>query len=96
MWEGGKLCRYLPSNNGQAQLIEQVLFPKVRRITCPTFGGPNNEWMFVTTASLKLKQDGYTDENQQPQQDTNEDQGGKIFAFRVKDTVGIPKNILDF
>lgn len=94
MWEGGKICRYSISSNGEAQLIEAVLFSNVRRITCPTFGGPNNNYLFVTTASVKLKQDGYTDEDEQ--QDPDGDQGGNIFAFKVNNAVGIDTNILDF
>jgi sugar lactone lactonase YvrE len=49
MWGGHCIVRYAP--NGR---IDRVLEVPVRQPTCVTFGGPNRELLFVTSARLGL------------------------------------------
>ncbi|WP_035991008.1 SMP-30/gluconolactonase/LRE family protein [Leptolyngbya sp. KIOST-1] len=51
LWDGGCLVCFSPS--GEA--LGRVNLP-VPRPTCPTFGGPNLETLYVTTASVGLSQ----------------------------------------
>lgn len=51
MWGGSCVVRYAP--DGQ---IDRVLEVPVRQPTCVTFGGPNRELLFVTSARLGLSE----------------------------------------
>jgi len=49
MWGGYCIVRYAPDGR-----IDRVLEVPVRQPTCVTFGGPNREFLFVTSAQLGL------------------------------------------
>ena len=44
-WDGSRLVRYNP----QGQMLASIMFP-VKKVSCPTFGGPDYKDIFVTTA----------------------------------------------
>lgn len=48
-WDGWKITRFDPEGK-----VEQVIKTKVRRPTCPTFGGPGLSMLFFTSARRDL------------------------------------------
>jgi len=48
-WEGSKVTRWNPKT---AQLLRTVQLP-VSKVTCPAFGGPNLDQLYITTASIR-------------------------------------------
>ncbi|CCA66732.1 hypothetical protein PIIN_00413 [Serendipita indica DSM 11827] len=45
-WAGSKIVRF----SKEGRIIFEIQFPKVFSVTALTFGGPENDWLFVTTA----------------------------------------------
>ena len=65
-WDGWQVTRYDPQGR-----VERVVKMPVQRPTCPMFGGPDLDVVYVTSASIQLTADEL---RQQPQ-------AGGIFAF---------------
>lgn len=68
LWDAGKLAVFSP----EGALLEEVLLP-VPRPTCPAFGGPDRNIVFVTSARMGLSQ-GELDKHPQ---------SGGLFIFRT-------------
>lgn len=49
-WDGGCLVRYAPDGS----LVARIAFP-AKKVSCPTFGGPNYTDLYVTTAGGQNK-----------------------------------------
>ncbi len=49
LWNGGKVCRYDPDG-----VLERAIELPVSLVTCPTFGGPELDDLFITSARSKL------------------------------------------
>ncbi|KAF8603997.1 hypothetical protein BDV93DRAFT_556007 [Ceratobasidium sp. AG-I] len=75
-WTGSKIVRF--SKEGKATLM--IRFPAAFNITACTFGGPNNDRLFVTTASPEASPDANKSLSDYPQSgDTFEvDLGGRF------------------
>lgn len=65
-WDGWRVTRYDP----KGRAIQVVKLP-VQRPTCPAFGGPQLDVLYVTSASIQLS----------PGELTKQPQAGGIFAF---------------
>ena len=74
-WGAGQLTRYRPDGS----VIERVPVP-VSRPTCPTFGGPQLDHIFVTTSRLELDADDLA----------REPDAGKVLILRSGSSRGIP------
>lgn len=73
-WGGGKVVRYAPTGSVDFELALPVTQP-----TCVTFGGPNLDLLFVTTASEGLSAEGAR----------REPRAGNLFVFAT-DVRGLP------
>lgn len=76
-WGSGRVTAYNPDGS----LFTQIELP-VSQVTCPTFGGPDLDLLFVTTAS-----EGLTDD-----QLAIEPQAGDVFVYRAR-AQGLPAPI---
>jgi D-xylono/L-arabinono-1,4-lactonase len=52
-WDGHALLKLSP----RAELLETIRFP-VPKVSCPAFGGPDLDTLYVTTASIREPSDG--------------------------------------
>lgn len=53
MWGGWQVCRFDP---GSGRLIESISLPVARVSSC-AFGGPNLDWLYITTARKGLREE---------------------------------------
>lgn len=87
IWGTSRLRRYAASG----ALLQEFHFPTATRITCATFAGARLDRLVVTTASLRLAQDGDA-----AVAEADEDLGGNLFVIPVEDTAGQARNVVKF
>lgn len=79
MWGTWTVCKYSP----KGELLQTIKFP-ARNQACTTWGGPNNDWLYIATASDRSGKAG------------PDDQGGHLFRYKVEGGVqGMPKYEFD-
>jgi len=71
-WGAGRVVRYRPDGS-----IERAIAVPVSQPTCPVFGGPMLDELFVTSALVDLM--------------VREPHAGGVFSMRVTDAVGLPE-----
>ena len=74
-WDSSRIARYAP--NGK---LDRTISLPVTRPTCPAFGGPDLNWLYVTTATMGLSE---TELSKQPN-------AGRVLSIKL-DVVGIPE-----
>ncbi|MTW11137.1 gluconolaconase [Pseudoduganella eburnea] len=72
-WGAGRVVRYRPDGS-----IERAIAVPVSQPTCPVFGGPMLDELFVTSALVDLM--------------AREPYAGGVFSMRVTDAVGLPES----
>ena len=72
-WGAGRVVRYRPDGS-----IERAIGVPVSQPTCPAFGGPELDELFVTSALVDLM--------------VAEPYAGGVFSMRVTDAVGVPES----
>ncbi len=80
MFSGGSVICWDPSTK---EKLTTVKIPGAKRITSCCFGGPNYEWMFVTSATLEAKE---TELEKYPN-------SGDIFVIKDLGAKGRPANL---
>ena len=75
-WGAGRIARYRPDGH-----FDQAIELPVSQPTCPAFGGPGLQTMFVTTAWYRLD----------PSQRQSQPLAGAVLAFELE-TPGIPEH----
>jgi L-arabinonolactonase len=76
-WGSGEVVRYRPDGR-----IERRIKLPVSQPSCPAFGGPNLDWLIITTA-----RDGLP-----PEQLAGQPQAGAVFIYQT-DVTGLPEMI---
>lgn len=74
-WLGGRITRWDP---GESRILETVHLP-VARVTSLTFGGPDLDTLYITTAGKDLA----------PEEQAAGSEAGNLFSYRPK-TPGLP------
>ncbi|KRB92388.1 gluconolaconase [Duganella sp. Root198D2] len=72
-WGAGRIVRYRPDG-----IVDRAIAVPVSQPTCPAFGGPGLDQLYVTTALVDLL--------------VHERDAGGVFSVRVADTVGLPES----
>ncbi len=83
VWSTSRVQRYGPTG----ELLEEYHFP-AKCISCPTFGGPDMDELFVTSANLR-----HADESYIYPEIGEVDKGGEIFRVKIPGVRGIKKNV---
>lgn len=69
------MCKYSP----EGRLLEVIKFP-AKNMACTTWGGPNNDWLYIASAADRSPTANSSDE------------GGHLFRYKVENGVqGMPK-----
>lgn len=76
-WGGGKVVRYTP--NGDIDLIHNL---PVSRPTCVAIGGPNMDWLIITSAKQGLSEEQYA----------QEPLSGHLFIYQLYGVLGLPES----
>lgn len=75
MWGTHSVCKYSPSG----ELLQVIEYP-AKNMACTTWGGPNNNWLYIASASDRSASAATGDE------------GGHLFRYKVPGNVqGMPK-----